>query len=102
MNQNARKDIKTLSGYEITDLEHITMTKARESWHIFGIISEFVQSAEQLAHIRPAVSIFGSARLKPDNIYCQTPVSALSPAAAQASWRRPIKAHLAVKANLSD
>lgn len=71
MNQNARKDIKTLSGYEITDLEHITMTKARESWHIFGIISEFVQSAEQLAHIRPAVSIFGSARLKPDNIYYQ-------------------------------
>ena len=71
MNQNARKDIKTLSGYEITDLERITMTKARESWHIFGIISEFVQSAEQLAHIRPAVSIFGSARLKPDNIYYQ-------------------------------
>ena len=59
MNQNARKDIKTLSGYETKELEHLTMTKARESWHIFGIISEFVQSADQLANIRPAVSIFG-------------------------------------------
>ena len=71
MNQNARKDIKTLSGYETKELEHLTMTKARESWHIFGIISEFVQSADQLANIRPAVSIFGSARIKPDNPYYQ-------------------------------
>lgn len=39
--------------------------KARESWHILGIISEFVESTEKLASIRPAVSIFGSARLKP-------------------------------------
>jgi uncharacterized protein (TIGR00730 family) len=38
--------------------------KARESWHILGIISEFVESTEKLASIRPAVSIFGSARLK--------------------------------------
>ena len=71
MNQNARKDIKTLTGHEINELEHITMTKARESWHIFGIMSEFVHSAEQLANIRPAVSIFGSARLRPENAYYQ-------------------------------
>jgi len=41
-----------------------TMTKARESWHVFGIMSEFVEAAERLADIRPAISIFGSARLK--------------------------------------
>lgn len=41
-----------------------TTIKARESWHIFGIIAEFVESTERLAEIRPAVSIFGSARTK--------------------------------------
>ena len=44
--------------------ERATPAKARESWHILGIISEFVESTEKLASIRPAVSIFGSARLK--------------------------------------
>ena len=41
-------------------------TKARESWHVLGIMSEFVEAAERLADIRPAVSIFGSARIAPD------------------------------------
>src|SRR5260221_4139340 len=35
---------------------------ARESWRVFGIMSEFVEATERLAHIPPAVSIFGSAR----------------------------------------
>lgn len=37
--------------------------KARESWHVLGIMSEFIEAAERLADIRPAVSIFGSARI---------------------------------------
>jgi len=41
----------------------------RESWRIFGIISEFVEAAERLAQIRPAVSIFGSARVAVDSPY---------------------------------
>ena len=45
--------------------ERSTSLKARESWHILGIISEFVEATERLAEIRPAVSIFGSARIKP-------------------------------------
>lgn len=49
----------------ITDAEHSTRLKARESWHILGIISEFIEATERLAAVRPAVSIFGSARLKP-------------------------------------
>lgn len=36
---------------------------ARESWRVFGIMSEFVEATERLANIRPAVSIFGSARV---------------------------------------
>jgi uncharacterized protein (TIGR00730 family) len=45
--------------------ERSTSLKARESWHILGIISEFVEATERLAEIRPAVSIFGSARIRP-------------------------------------
>ncbi|QRM20928.1 TIGR00730 family Rossman fold protein [Dechloromonas sp. TW-R-39-2] len=42
---------------------------ARESWRIFGIMSEFVEATERLAAIRPAVTIFGSARVKPGSPY---------------------------------
>ena len=37
---------------------------ARESWRIFGIMSEFVEATDRLAAIKPAVTIFGSARVK--------------------------------------
>ena len=49
--------------------ERSTAIKARESWHVLGIISEFVEATETLADIRPAVSIFGSARIKPDDFW---------------------------------
>ncbi len=41
----------------------------KESWKIFQIMSEFVEGYEQLANISPSVSIFGSARTKPDSPY---------------------------------
>ncbi len=44
-------------------------TTARESWRIFGIMSEFVEATERLSAIRPAVTIFGSARVKPESQY---------------------------------
>ena len=40
---------------------------ARESWRIFGIMAEFVEATERLSAIRPAVSIFGSARTPADS-----------------------------------
>lgn len=46
-----------------------TSSTARESWRLLGIMSEFVEGTERLAPIRPAVSIFGSARLAPDHPY---------------------------------
>jgi uncharacterized protein (TIGR00730 family) len=49
----------------ISSQERSTSVKARESWHILGIISEFVEATEKLSEVRPAVSIFGSARIKP-------------------------------------
>ena len=42
---------------------------ARESWRVFGIMSEFVEATERLSMIRPAVSIFGSSRLPPEHAY---------------------------------
>ncbi|MBL8502514.1 MAG: TIGR00730 family Rossman fold protein [Rhodocyclaceae bacterium] len=42
---------------------------ARESWRMFGIMAEFVEATERLATIRPAVSIFGSARIGEDHPY---------------------------------
>lgn len=42
-----------------------------ESWRIFRIMAEFVDSIESLSNVRNAVSIFGSARLKPENKYYQ-------------------------------
>lgn len=42
---------------------------ARESWRIFGIMSEFVEATERLAAIKPAVTIFGSARVRPESPY---------------------------------
>ena len=42
---------------------------ARESWRMLGIMAEFVEANDRLASIRPAVSIFGSARTPPDHAY---------------------------------
>jgi len=42
---------------------------ARESWRVFGIMAEFVEATERLAHVRPAVSIFGSARIPEGHPY---------------------------------
>jgi len=40
-----------------------------DSWRIFKIVSEFVEGFEKLARIGPCVSIFGSARTRPDSKY---------------------------------
>lgn len=43
--------------------------KTNDSWSIFKIMGEFVNGYEKLSRIGPCVSIFGSARTKPDNKY---------------------------------
>jgi len=42
-----------------------------ESWRIFRIMAEFVEAIETLSQVKHAVSIFGSARTKPDDPYYQ-------------------------------
>ncbi|MFA5423070.1 MAG: TIGR00730 family Rossman fold protein [Phycisphaerae bacterium] len=41
----------------------------KDLWRIFKIMSEFVEGFEELGAIEPAVSMFGSARAKPDDPY---------------------------------
>jgi uncharacterized protein (TIGR00730 family) len=51
-----------------TDIQARTYS-ARESWRVFEIMAEFVEATERLSPIRPAVSIFGSARTPHDHQY---------------------------------
>ncbi|MEW5903031.1 MAG: TIGR00730 family Rossman fold protein [Pseudomonadota bacterium] len=47
------------------------LMQSKESWRVFGIMSEFVSATERLSNIHPAVSIFGSARTPHDHPYYQ-------------------------------
>ncbi len=42
---------------------------SHDAWRVFRIMAEFVEGFESLANIGPAVSVFGSARTKPDDPY---------------------------------
>ncbi|HMR42660.1 MAG TPA: TIGR00730 family Rossman fold protein [Saprospiraceae bacterium] len=48
--------------------------KGENSWTMFKVISELVDGFESLNKIGPCVSIFGSARTKPDNPYYKVAV----------------------------
>ena len=56
----------------LTNLERATSRKASDSWQMFTIMAEFIDVADRLSEIRPAVSIFGSARISPDSPYYAT------------------------------
>lgn len=45
--------------------------RTNDSWAIFKIMSEFVNGYENMGRIGPCVSIFGSARTKPEDKYYQ-------------------------------
>lgn len=57
---------KIIRAFENRDWNEI---KAHDSWHIFKVMSEFVEGFEKLSKIGPCVSIFGSARTKPGSKY---------------------------------
>ena len=53
--------------YEINDLAK------EESWRMFRIIGEFVEGFDELVGVEPAVSIYGSARIREgDKLYAET------------------------------
>ncbi|MCA9966187.1 MAG: TIGR00730 family Rossman fold protein [Anaerolineales bacterium] len=45
-----------------------------DPWRVMRVMSEFVQGFDALAELGPAVTIFGSARVKPDNPHYQQAV----------------------------
>jgi len=61
------KKLPKMTGHAIPETE----STGHESWHAFEIMAEFVDATERLKQITPAVSIFGSARTKPDSAYYQ-------------------------------
>ncbi|OGP49535.1 MAG: Rossman fold protein, TIGR00730 family [Deltaproteobacteria bacterium RBG_13_43_22] len=50
----------------------------RDSWRMFRILAEFVDGFETLSQIYPAVSMFGSARVKPGEPYYEQAVEIAS------------------------
>jgi len=57
---------KIVQAFEERDWNEI---KSYDSWTIFKVMSEFVEGFEKLAKIGPCVTVFGSARTKPDHPY---------------------------------
>lgn len=49
--------------------------KTNDSWAIFKIMGEFVNGFEKMSRIGPCVSIFGSARTKPEDKYYKLAVA---------------------------
>ena len=49
--------------------KHIPDLNGHESWRIFRIMAEFVEGFEVMAPVGKAVTIFGSARTRPDDRY---------------------------------
>jgi uncharacterized protein (TIGR00730 family) len=56
---------------KMTDYRNIAV---EETWRVFRIMAEFVEGFEELAHVGPAVSIFGSARVEPGTPYYELAV----------------------------
>ena len=84
---NKRKVIPSLRS--LADQERATAKKARASWQMFTIMAEFIEATEYLSEIRPAVSIYGSARLKPESPYYKLTIEI-----AQQILRRGLRRHL--------
>lgn len=54
---------------ELIDSQALYGTNGREAWRVLGIMAEFALATERLRGIQPAVSMFGSARMKPSHPY---------------------------------
>ena len=62
----------------MTNVYEINQLVKEESWRMFRILGEFVEGFDSLSGIEPAVSIYGSARVLPDDkLYAQTEEIAL-------------------------
>ena len=65
-NISKEEEARIINAFKERDWSEI---KSTDSWVIFKVMGEFVQGFEKMARIGPCVSVFGSARTKPDNKY---------------------------------
>lgn len=63
---------KTSKIPELIDPQSLQTTNGQEAWRVLGIMAEFAAATERLRGIRPAVSMFGSARIKPGHPWFAT------------------------------
>jgi uncharacterized protein (TIGR00730 family) len=54
---------------ELVDTQTVYTDLGKEAWRVMGIMAEFQLATDRLRGIRPAVSMFGSARIKPSHKY---------------------------------
>jgi uncharacterized protein (TIGR00730 family) len=67
MPESHQRHLDRTSGYEINDLAK------EESWRMFRIIGEMVGGFDRLSGVEPAVTVYGSARVRPgDELYSVT------------------------------
>ncbi|KQT15566.1 hypothetical protein ASG31_15005 [Chryseobacterium sp. Leaf404] len=67
--QNPSLDINETKLHNSFKEKNWDETITKDSWMVFKVMAEFVDGYEKMAKIGPCVSIFGSARLQPDNKY---------------------------------
>ena len=49
---------------ELIDPQATYTSNGQEAWRVLGIMAEFAAATERLRGVRPAVSMFGSARIE--------------------------------------
>jgi uncharacterized protein (TIGR00730 family) len=54
---------------DLIDPQALYTSNGQEAWRVLGIMAEFAAATERLRGVRPAVSMFGSARIKPGHPY---------------------------------
>ena len=69
----------------LLDSHHRREWKTKDAWRALRILSEFVEGFDTLADLPPAVSVFGSARSKPDSPECELAAN-LGAALAEAGY----------------
>jgi hypothetical protein len=57
---------------ELVDTQAVYTDLGKEAWRVLGIMAEFQLATDRLRGIRPAVSMFGSARVKASHKYYET------------------------------
>ena len=57
---------------DLIDPQALYSTNGQEAWRVLGIMAEFQMAADRLNGVRPAVSMFGSARIKAAHPYYET------------------------------